>query len=433
MSVRDRLNRLTGEPARKQENNSKNETITGLRRKIDEIMSRRERLVQPAVTVPRARGVPLEQVVSGEEVEMPYGRFFFSRCRFEGASNHGNRKVCDLASLGMEAAGILASSGELCCLKPEDALFLDTETTGLAGGTGTFPFLVGLGWFEAGSFITCQLFARDFSEEKAMLSFLDETAADKRFLVTFNGRAFDVNLLAARFILSRIPDRLSSMPHLDLLHPSRRIFSHRLDNCRLATLEHAVLGFRRQDDIPGMEIPQRYFDWLRRHDGRLLEDVFRHNRFDIISMASLARHLTELLEGKHGGDTHSGDVLSAARFLHERGHADPAVRMYECLLDSPVRDAAQHARRSLSLIRKKSGQWEQAVALWEEMLSCDPDDVFAVEELAKWYEHRRRDFGRAAGLVQGVLGRGTSLGEPERTALEYRLERLLHKAAAHET
>lgn len=426
MSVRDRLSRLTGESARKPEISSKSETINELRRKIDEIVSRRERLVQPAVIPPRGKGVPLEQAVSGEEVQMSAGRFFFSRSCFEGADHHGRYRVRDLPSLGMEAAGILASCRELACLKPEDALFLDTETTGLAGGTGTFPFLIGLGWFEQGNFVTCQLFARDFSEEKAMLSFLCETAAERRFLVTFNGRAFDVNLLSARFILSRLPDPLSPMPHLDLLHPSRRLLSHRLENCRLATLEHAVLGFRRQGDIPGMEIPQRYFDWLRRKDGRLMEDVFRHNRFDIVSMASLALHLTCLLEGKGDEETHHGDILSTARFLYERGHGGPALRMYEFLLDSPDFHAAMQARRALSLLHKKAGRWEQAVSLWEEMLERDPFDVFAVEELAKWCEHRKKDYGRAAGLVRALLD-GRRPEEAERRSLEHRLQRLMGK------
>ena len=124
---------------------------------------------------------------------------------------------------------------------------------------------------------------------------------------------------------------------------------------------------------------------------------------------------------------HHGDVLSAARLLYERGHAEPALRMYEGLLDSPDRVAASHARRSLSLIRKKTGRWKQAVALWEEMLERDPYDVFAVEELAKWYEHKKKDFGRAAGLVRALLEGGRRLDEAERSSLQHRLERLLQK------
>jgi hypothetical protein len=308
----------------------------------------------------------------------------------------------------------------------EDGLFLDTETTGLAGGTGTFPFLIGLGWFEDGSFITCQLFARDFSEEPAMLAFLCEQASRKRFLVTFNGRAYDLNLIATRFILNRSQDLLAGMPHLDLLHLSRRIYSRRLENVRLVTLEASVLGVRRGQDVPGHEIPQRYFDWLRSRDGRLMADVFRHNRLDIVSMASLLKHLTDLVEGRISLQSHPADLLSVAKLHHDRGDLAAAGRIFEPLSRSGQAGVAQSARRSLSLIRKKTNQWHDAVALWEEMVALDPYDFFAAEELAKWYEHHVREFGPAAEIVRRILD-AEKLDEPERLAMEHRMRRLLHK------
>ena len=327
----------------------------------------------------------------------------------------------------MEAVAFLAGADVLKGLSMEDGLFLDTETTGLAGGTGTFPFLIGLGWFEEGSFITCQLFARDFSEEPAMLACLCELASRRKFLVTFNGKAYDLNLLATRFILNRSRDLLSGMPQIDLLHPSRRIYSHRLENVRLVTLEASVLGVRRGHDVPGHEIPQRYFDWLRRRDGRLMADVFRHNRLDIISMASLLKHLTDLVAGRH--DTtyaHHGDLLSVAKLHHDRGDLAAAGRIFEPLSRSGQPGVAQSARRSLSLIHKKTNQWNDAVSLWKEMIALDPYDVFAAEELAKWYEHHVREFSLAAEIVRGILD-GKRLGEPDRLAMEHRLRRLLHK------
>ncbi|MCE5274550.1 MAG: ribonuclease H-like domain-containing protein [Syntrophaceae bacterium] len=429
MSLRDRLSRLTGEGTKTPAPGSRQETISELRQRVDALMTRREGISRGPV---RSFGpaVPLEHLVTGEEVEMPQGRFFFSRSRLEGSHVHGLHRVCDLASLSMEAAGILAGSSELGGSNPTDALFLDTETTGLAGGTGTFPFLIGIGWFEHRDFITCQLFARDYSEEKAMLAFLGETAAEKRFLVTFNGRSFDVGLLAARFILNRIPDPLAAMPHLDLLHPSRRLVGHRLENSRLVTLEEFVLGLKREDDIPGQEIPQRYFDWLKRRDGRLLEGVFRHNRLDIVSMASLARHLADLLESPHGHPhAHESDLLSAARLLLDRGRTDQARLRLEALADSGDPDVALSALKSLSLIHKKAGQWDRAAGIWEAMVSRDPLDVFAVEELAKWCEHRSHAFGRAALLVERVLGECGTLASAEQQALAHRLERLLRKAS----
>ncbi|MDO9067689.1 MAG: ribonuclease H-like domain-containing protein, partial [Deltaproteobacteria bacterium] len=292
-------------------------------------------------------------------------------------------------------------------------------------------FLIGLGWFEAGSFITCQLFARDFSEEPSMLACLCELASRRRFLVTFNGKAYDLNLLATRFILNRSRDLLSVMPHLDLLHLSRRIYSHRLENVRLVTLEASVLGVRRGDDVPGHEIPQRYFDWLKRRDGRLMEDVFRHNRLDVVSMASLLKHLTDLVDGRHDkAYGHHADLLSVAKLHHDRGDLAAASRLYEPLSRSVQPGVAQSARKSLSLIHKKTNRWKDAVSVWQEMIALDRYDAFAAEELAKWYEHHVREFSVAAGIVCRILDGDRRLGETDRLALEHRLRRLLYKVGS---
>lgn len=424
MSLKDRLGRLEGN-AGSPVAALKQDRIGELRSKISEIMNRRERLGAHPPLQTKDRPVSLESVVAGKESETPQGRFFLSASRLTPADFHGHTRVCDLVRTSMEAAAFLAGDDGIKNLNIEDGLFLDTETTGLAGGTGTFPFLVGLGWFEEGSFITCQLFARDFSEEPSMLARLCELASRRRFLVTFNGKAYDLNLLATRFILNRLQDRLCGMPQIDLLHPSRRIYSGRLENVRLVTLEASVLGVRRGSDVPGHEIPQRYFDWLRRRDGRPMADVFRHNRLDIVSMASLLKHLTDLASGGHDiSYAHHSDLLSVARLHHDRGDLAAAGRILEPLSRSGQPGVARSARRSLSLIRKKTNRWKDAVSLWEEMIASDPYDVFAAEELAKWYEHHAREFRLAKKIVAGILD-GERLGEADRLAMAHRLRRLL--------
>jgi uncharacterized protein YprB with RNaseH-like and TPR domain len=331
----------------------------------------------------------------------------------------------------MKAAVFLIGNHASEDLSITGALFLDTETTGLAGGTGTFPFLIGLGWFEEDSFVTCQLFARDFSEERAMLTYLSEFAATKDFLVTFNGRAYDLNLLTARFILNRCQDTLSAMPHIDLLHPSRRIFSHRLGNARLSTIEMHILGVERDGDVPGFEIPERYFNWLRHHDGSLLEDVFKHNKLDIVSMASLLKYLADLVEGSEEiNRSHHGDLLKLAGLIHDRGDLEKARRMLEALIMSHHQEVAMNARRSLSLLYKKEHRWDEAVKLWEHLLTSNPYDVFAVEELAKFYEHHVGEFGKALQIVRKLLNEVTRLSEAERTPLEHRFQRLLHRVSS---
>lgn len=430
MSLKERLGRLTGETVKPIQADPKQDKISELRRKIDEAMRRRERIVPVNVPTVRKSGIPLERIVAGEEARTAYGSFFLSRSALNADDIHGHARVCDFACPNMEAMAFLAGHKMFKNMTVDSGLFLDTETTGLVGGTGTFPFLIGLGWFEANRFITCQLFARDFSEERAVLRYLSEVASGKRFLVTFNGRAYDLNLLATRFILNRAQDTLTGMPHIDLLHPSRRIFAHRLENARLSTIETYVLGVRRDGDVPGFEIPQRYFDWLRCRDGSLLEDVFKHNRLDIVSMALLLKHLSDLMEDSQKmRQGHHGDFLKLAGLIHERGDSEKAGRMFESLTMSHYPDVATNARRSLSLIYKRAHRWEDAARLWKDLVAANPHDVFAVEELAKYYEHHAREYGRALEIVRTLLHEASGLGNAERGSLEHRLQRLLHRTS----
>jgi uncharacterized protein YprB with RNaseH-like and TPR domain len=419
MSLKDRLGRLTGETDKSFQVDPRQDNISELRRKIDSVMDRRERIAPTRIPVTRRNAIPLEQIIAGEEARMPYGNFFLSRGTLNADEAHGHWRICEFAQPSMKAAAFLIGNHLSEDLSIAGGLFLDTETTGLAGGTGTFPFLIGLGWFEAGAFITCQLFARDFSEERAMLMYLSELASTKQFLVTFNGKAFDLNLLTARFILNRCQDTLSVMPHIDLLHPSRRIFSHRLENARLSTIEMHILGVERDG---------RYFDWLRQHDGRLLEDVFKHNRLDIISMASLLKYLTDLLEGNEEIDrSHHGDLFKLAGLIHDRGDLQRAKRLFEALIMSHQQEVAMNARRSLSLIYKKTHCWEEAAQLWQYLFTSNQHKVFAAEELAKFYEHHAREYGKAVEIVRKMIDDGAHLDDAEHTSLEHRLQRLLHR------
>jgi uncharacterized protein YprB with RNaseH-like and TPR domain len=333
----------------------------------------------------------------------------------------------------MTAVSTLANDGALAGLDYARGVFLDTETTGLSGGTGTVAFLIGLGWFEGSRFVMKQLFMRDYSEERAALMFLRDLVQDRQFLVTFNGKAFDVNLLTARFILNRLADPLAGLPHLDLLHPSRRLLRHRLDNVRLGTIEGAVLALEREGDIPGYEIPQRYFDWLKRRDGRLMADVFLHNRLDVLSMAALTAHLTEMIAAEGTGPARRmpHDLLAAARLLMHRGETIAARRMLgELRRSAPGSVTTGPACRLLSLIHKRAGEWSQAVEIWEEMIARFGEDVFAFIELAKWHEHRTRDHALALNMAREALHvMPLSAPETERESLRRRIARLERRIA----
>ena len=429
MSLKDRLTRLTGEAPKPSPIDPRQDRIAELRRKLDRAMKPREHNASAGIPASRGSVTPLEHVVAGEETRTSHGAFFLSRAAMKADDVHGHVRICDAARAGVEAAANLTGTRMERNVSIEGGLFLDTETTGLMGGTGTFPFLIGLGWFEAGSFVTCQLFARDFSEEGAMLEYLSELASDRQFLVTFNGRAYDLNLLAARFILNRCRDSLSAMPHIDLLHPSRRILAHRLENARLSTIETHVLGVERDGDVPGFEIPGRYFDWLRHRDGRAVQDVFTHNRLDVVSLASLLKYLADLVEDSQMKHSHHGDLLKVAGVVLERGDWNKARSMLEALTLSPHPDVAASAREALSLVYKKARQWAKAAAIWQELVASNPHDFFAVVELAKFYEHHAREHGKALQLVTRLLDGATGLSCDERASAEHRLRRLLQKAS----
>jgi len=422
MNTRDRLKRLTGEG--KPPGEREDDRIGDLRRRIDAILSRKPEPMKPHRPVFPESGPTLEDLLPGREETTAWGPFFSVEAVAGAKTLHGTRALGELAGVNMERLSLLAGVPSLAGFTPRDGLFLDTETTGLSGGTGTVAFLVGAGWFDGRDFRTLQLFARDFGEERAVLAFLRELAGDKKFLVTFNGKVFDLGILSARFILNRFADPLISLPHLDLLHPSRRIFRHRLESCRLSSLEAAILRFHREGDVPGWEIPQRYFDWLRRRDGRLVADIFEHNRLDILSMAALTIHFSRLLgEEAPGGEHHPGDCLAAARLFQDRRRVPEAQAVLEGIVAGNG-DAAGEAKRRLSLLHKRNARWDEAVRLWQEMVDENPGDLFAAEELAKCFEHRLKDFGQARNLVERALAGASREARP---ALHRRLERLARK------
>jgi uncharacterized protein len=420
MRLKDRLQRLTGEEKRAIDPISRTEELSKLRQRVEAILSRR-----PETGPPRNRAVRLEDLVPGEQLMTDAGPFFLVHQVAGGSSRHGSRCIRDLTPLNMRLVAILANNPALIDLDYTDGLFLDTETTGLSGGTGTVAFLIGLGWFEGGSFVTKQVFARDYAEEKATLAYLQDLIRNKRFLVTFNGKAFDVNLLSTRFIMNRLRDPLAALPHVDLLHSSRRLFNHRLADRRLGSLEASILGYRREGDVPGFEIPQRYFDWLRRRDGRLMADVFEHNRLDILSMAALVSHLVDIIDPEGDKATHHpGDLLAAGRLFLSRGLHGDAVTILDPIRHSDHGPVARDACRELSLLYRRSARWTEAAALWEEMVRRDPGDVFALIELAKWCEHRAHDIDRAIALTDQALCHAKTGAEISRDDLEHRLHRL---------
>jgi len=441
----DKLKRLTGETGEPSKREQAQSTATSperlsqlndLRHRIESVVTRTQVRNASIKADVAARGNEgLIEILKGCEIKNEHGLFFLASDIMSGASRHGHRNIREAFDFDMTAAGMLANNPILGEYTSSDALFLDTETTGLAGGTGTMAFLIGLGWFEEGHFQIRQILARDFGEEKAALTYLKEIASRKKFLVTFNGKAFDVNLLTTRFIMNRMQSDLAGLPHLDLLHPSRRILGHRLENCRLATLEEEILGVRREGDIPGWEIPQRYFDWLRRRDPRLLTGIFEHNRLDVISMATLTAHLIEVLTADAlAQHTHEDDYLAAARLLLKQANAQGVQKILNIFQDNSCQEFSLQSQKKLAQLYKRTGRTNEAAHIWQQMAASEPYEFYAVSEMAKYLEHHIRDYIRAKNMVENALCGKNTFSDEERDSLSHRLKRLnkrLHLSRQH--
>ena len=330
---------------------------------------------------------------------------------------------------------------------PEKWLFLDTETTGLAGGTGTYAFLVGLAWWDAGGLQVEQLFLRDFSEEHSMLHELSLRLAERPVLVTFNGKSFDWPLLENRFTMTRKIGVPKLAAHLDLLHPARALWKLRLGSVRLVELERHVLdagrlGWHRGDDIASSLIPQYYFDYLRGGTADPLAGVAKHNQMDLRGLAALYGKINALLdEGEANlAETDSRDLFGLSRYLNRRGEKGRAQAVCTQALDAGLpAEYRPQATRELALLAKSRGDMEAAVALWNELVSDRRDGINACEELAIYYERHEKNLARAvefAELGLAKLGRERAHShDPMATArltrieakFVRRLERLRHR------
>ncbi len=285
-------------------------------------------------------------------------------------------------------------------------VFLDTETTGLAGGTGTYAFLVGLAWWTDGGLVVEQLFMRDHSEEPSLLLELARRLSGGRVLVTFNGKSFDWPLLETRFRMTRSVESTAPMFHLDLLHPARQLWRFRLRSVALANIERHVLALDRGYDIPSETIPRRYFDFLRGGPAEPIAEVFHHNQMDLRGLAALAVHINMLL-GRAEHDVCDGaELYGISKMQTKHGEGSKAKITLERALTFGLPEVAEKsARRDLAIFAKRGRDFARANLLWEELLGDSSDGLEAYEQLAIHYEHRAHEPLRAAALTREALVR----------------------------
>lgn len=309
----------------------------------------------------------------------------------------------------------------------EGTVFLDTETTGLAGGTGTYVFLVGLATWTGVRLRVTQYFLGDLAAEAAFLAAVREAVAGVRQLVTFNGRTFDLPLLETRYLLTRAPWWGGEIPHVDLYPLARALWRPCVADCRLATLEAALLDLDRGDDLPGAMMPQLYFRYLRSQDTRGLPRIFAHNRWDLVALALLAARAETLLAGPAGGHDPL-EWLGAARWLERR---DPArsAGFYEAAAGAEALSQRLRTRAAWRLGRlwRRAGRLDEAMDLWTETARADAAPPLGLlVDLAKLCEHHARDYARALDLTSTALARAEAETPEEIRALV--LGALRHRA-----
>lgn len=311
-------------------------------------------------------------------------------------------------------------------------LFLDTETTGLSGGAGTVAFLVGVGFVEGDAFVIEQYLMRDYADEPELIDRLANRMDGFDCVCTFNGKTFDMPLLDARFTMCRMRHRWRDLPNLDLLHPARRTWKLRLGSCRLGRLEEMVLGMARVDDLPGSEVPQRYFDFLKTGDLSLLEDILRHNRQDIATLAALLVRLCGIYDEPERL-TDRKDLFSVGKALERQGELRPARELYRVsAIPAPAgtlsalssEKVAGMANWRIYLIERRSGNTEGMRMILEQMLVRGQMVCTVQTELSKLYEHRVGDCQKALRHAREARRICTT---DEAEALDKRIARLEKK------
>jgi uncharacterized protein YprB with RNaseH-like and TPR domain len=358
----------------------------------------------PSPAIARPEALELGEVLDGEEVSNDFGSFYSVDKIYPLAHFQGRIQLARLTNVPREAFSMLSRGDDVFEIDLKEALFLDTETTGLAGGAGTCAFLIGLGWVENESFVLRQLFMRDYGEEAAMLHALGEILARFELLVSYNGKSFDIPLLETRFVLTRQRLSFEHLLHFDLLHPARSLWKARIESCRLMELEHRLLELEREDDIPGHMIPDLFFRFLRTGDAIRLDHVFLHNRHDILSLAALTICASDLLDESHVPEDPLDD-LSLGRLFERSAQPERSMMHYSRAVEAGLSGAAR--RRALAALadqHKRRGDIDDARKLWGELADGESVEVIqALHELAMLSEHRERDFTQALGLCERAL------------------------------
>lgn len=333
-------------------------------------------------------------------VQNEYGSCLLREKRFPLDFQHGGHILAEYLNLRNQDFAYVNKKECAAEIHPRDFIFFDTETTGLAGGSGTYIFLCGLGYFEQDCFVLKQFLLYDFQNESAFLFEILNLFVKFAGIISFNGKSYDLYLLKTRLILNKMKAALDAFEHIDLLHASRRFWKKSIGECNLANIEKRILGFARQNDVPGSNIPQMYFDFVRSGDFERLTPVFKHNAIDILSMVSLVVVCATLFQAQKHTDRGADEHAIFRTFAKLKQYGNIMTMMQESI-DS--KDAA--LLLEFSYLLKRLGKLQEAVAIWRHLASRSVFIEDAYWELAKYYEHKAVNYSNALEIIERTLKR----------------------------
>lgn len=407
-----------------------------LKDKLYQINAGQLKPTTPTETVPKSTDREIDRIVDGAYVDTPYGPCFRTETRVPVDAKQGDVALFNLLNRPSELYYYLSKKKNLQSLNIEKALFIDTETTGLAGGSGTYVILLGIGRFVADEFVVEQFFMRDYSEELAMLHCLRERLDQAEAFVSYNGCSYDIPLLQTRFRLARWKTDAFPKKHLDLLYTARRLWKSSIGACNLSAVETQILKLTREGDIPGYMVPPLYFEYLLTRDATPLKGIFYHNQQDIISLAALAERACAAFADDDTHQITDFELLDVANTFTDLRLYEKSVPLFSRLKECTTsRDRYFEIAQKLSWNYKRLRQWPAAETVWREMLEKGSVSLFPLVELAKYYEHVKRDLSAAMECVQQALEKlefheaidSGAFSGWERQGLEHRRSRLAAK------
>jgi uncharacterized protein YprB with RNaseH-like and TPR domain len=347
---------------------------------------------------------------NGSVVQTPYGEVIRNEIYYETGSD----KLSPWMSLPwLEfAAQInpshlvqLSRDADFRNININEIAFVDVETTGLAGGTGTYPFLIGVGYFGDTAFNVEQFFMEDYHLEPALMHQVAERVKAFKALVTYNGKTFDLPLLRTRFIFNRLPS-VWEKPHIDILYLARRLWRKRLPDCSLGSVEKEVLKIKREMDIDGSFVPRIYFDYTRGVRREMILPVFAHNAQDVASIGALLLRFAYYLDNPECDELcHAFDLIGLSRIYEMNGLVERAVDAMERALLYAREDYLSHLiSGQIAKIYKRQQRWSEAVEIWHTHISStSASKLESFVELAKYYEHREKNYQKASAIVEKAL------------------------------